>query len=143
MEPLSEDYFTDAAIISPAAYPPSRDRALLPSIVYYGFKNTSLTDVMVNSLQHTIQRIRNKAMELGQDVAHVGEYANYALFTTPAVEIYGPENLARLQKIQKAVDPERVFDLTGGFRISDQVDVEGQRHGIFPGAENQVPLVLP
>ncbi|KZV76893.1 FAD-binding domain-containing protein [Peniophora sp. CONT] len=140
VEPFSLNYFEDAAIVSPAAYPPLRDRALLPSIAYYGFKNTSLTDVMLKSLQHTIEGIREKAIELGQDVAHIGEYANYALFTTPAVDIYGPENLVRLQDIQKAVDPDRVFNLTGGFRIRE-ADVEGKDVGPSLDVAYQVPLV--
>ncbi|VDC03789.1 unnamed protein product [Peniophora sp. CBMAI 1063] len=144
VEPFSPSYFEDAAIISPAAYPPSRDRALLPSIAYYGFKNASLTNVMLESLQNTIQGIRNKAIELGQDVAQVGEYANYALFTTPSVDIYGPDNLKRLQEIQEAVDPERIFDLTGGFKIRDDVNgVEVQRVGLSAGYGYQIPLVVP
>ncbi|VDC03790.1 unnamed protein product [Peniophora sp. CBMAI 1063] len=122
IEPFSSEYFEDAVDTTPASYPSSRDLALLPTFPYYGFKNASLTKVMLDSMQRTISDVRNKAVELGQDIAHVGEYANYALFTTPTVDIYGTENLARLRKIRDVIDPERVFNLAGGFKLGEDTD---------------------
>ena len=63
-----------------------------------------------------------------------------AEITTPAVDIYGPDNLARLQEIQKSIDPERVFDLTGGFKIREEDDIDVGRQ--MRNSGDQVPLVL-
>ena len=146
IEPFSAEYFEDAIDTTPASYPASREIPLLPTFVYYGFKNASLTDIMLDSMQKIIVRVRGKAVEMGQDIAHVGEYANYALFTTPTVEIYGKENLARLRKIRDVIDPERIFNLAGGFKLGEESD------DVMPGAvcdgrprysEYQTPLNAP
>ena len=68
-------------------------------------------------MRQTVVNIRNKADELGQDVGDAAEYPNYALASTPSVRIYGEDNLKRLQAIQDVIDPKRVFDQTGGFKI--------------------------
>ncbi|KZV76890.1 FAD-binding domain-containing protein [Peniophora sp. CONT] len=141
VEPMTQTYFSNATDTSPAAYPASRDQALFPSMTYYGFKDASQTDAILESLQDTVKRVRAKAVELGQDVAHVGQYPNYALFTTPTVELYGAKNLARLQEIQKVVDPKRVFDLTGGFRLRE-ADVE-EDFTVLPEVADQVPVAVP
>ena len=101
---------------------------------------------MVDSMQDTVRRMRAKAMELDQDVAHVGQYANYALFTTSAVEIYGEDNLVRLRRIRDVIDPEGVFDLTGGFKLGEVHNAKDGRiqhvaGDKYYGSEN--PLAAP
>ena len=64
VEPFSLTYFGDATDQTPAAYPASRSQALFPSLSYYSFKNTSHTNVMVDSMQDTVRRMRAKAMKL-------------------------------------------------------------------------------
>lgn len=43
-------------------------------------------------------------------------YPNYAIFDTPLVNLYG-ENLPRLIKLKKRVDPLNVMGLAGGWRF--------------------------
>lgn len=145
IEPFSSEYFEDAVDVTPASYPSSRELPLLPTFAYYGFKNASLTDIMLDSMQKTIDRVRGKAVEMGQDIAHVGEYANYALFTTPTVDIYGEKNLARLRKIRDAIDTERIFNLAGGFKLGEETsDAGGTEVITFGGTQEvQVPFPVP
>jgi Berberine and berberine like len=41
---------------------------------------------------------------------------NYALFSTPLVDMYG-KNVERLREIRRAIDPEDVMGLAGGFKF--------------------------
>ena len=67
-------------------------------------------------LRDGAKTIRGVALAEGQDVSHGPLYVNYALFGTPLEDMYG-ENLARLREIKAEIDPEKVMDLTGGFKF--------------------------
>lgn len=43
-------------------------------------------------------------------------YPNYAIADTPVAELYG-KNVPALRALRRRVDPDRVMDLTGGFRV--------------------------
>ena len=71
---------------------------------------------MVDLLHDGAKTIRGVAIADGQNLSRAAVYVNYALFDTPLEEIYGG-NLARLRKIKAKIDPERVMDLSGGFKF--------------------------
>lgn len=58
-------------------------------------------------------------MKIAQEegILHPISYSNYAQGTTPAQELYGSTNAARLASIRTEVDPQRIMDLTGGYVI--------------------------
>lgn len=58
-------------------------------------------------------------MKIAQEerILHSISYSNYAQGSTPAQELYGPANAARLARIRNEVDPQRTMDLTGGYVI--------------------------
>ena len=71
---------------------------------------------MADVLHDGAKTIRGVALADGQDLSHAAVYVNYALFDTPLEDMYGG-NLARLHKIKTEIDPERVMDLSGGFKF--------------------------
>jgi hypothetical protein len=101
---------------SPSAYPPDRSQAVLPSLVNAVWLNSSLDSTIAGILHEGAQTIRNVALADGQDLSTAAVYVNYALFDTPLEEMYGG-NVARLRQIKSEVDPNRVMDLTGGFKF--------------------------
>lgn len=60
--------------------------------------------------------LQAEAIKEGQKIQNAPWYPNYALYSDPVSQFYGP-NLPRLQAIKKQYDPENVMGLTGGFKI--------------------------
>ena len=71
---------------------------------------------MANALRNMSSTIRTAALVDGQNVSHAAKYVNYALFSTPLVDMYG-KNVERLREIRRAIDPEDVMGLAGGFKF--------------------------
>lgn len=57
-----------------------------------------------------------KALAIAEGVLGTSKYTNYAMYDTPLGDIYG-QNVPRLQSIKKAVDPQNVMGLAGGFKF--------------------------
>ncbi|VDC04165.1 unnamed protein product [Peniophora sp. CBMAI 1063] len=101
---------------SDSAYPPGRSRGLMPTNLYFSWELSSLDD-KVHSIMKTIaNEITAQAVAEGQDVADAFIYGNYALGDTSREKIYG-DNVARLQSIHDAIDPDNVMGLAGGFKF--------------------------
>lgn len=81
-----------------------------------GWTDKSLDEYMYNNLRVLSTEIIQSGIEDGQDLEHAAHYTNYALFGTPLEQMYG-KNVPRLREIRKRYDPDRVMDLTGGFRF--------------------------
>ncbi|KAH9017328.1 FAD-binding domain-containing protein [Lactarius deliciosus] len=113
LEPFLGDVFSHGPA---SAYPPDRSHALFPTGVSFKYSNASLDDTVSNGLRCFSDAVTAAAVADGQNVSHAAVYPNYALSDTPLEEIYGA-NLPRLHEIKKAVDPENVMGLAGGFKI--------------------------
>jgi len=113
LEPFDSGLFSHGG---PSAYPPDRSRAVFPSGLAIAWSNASLDETMADALRDGAKTIRGVAIADGQNLSHAALYVNYALFDTPLEEIYGG-NLARLRRIKAKIDPERVMDLSGGFKF--------------------------
>ena len=113
LEPYGSGLFSHG---SPSAYPPDRSQAVFPSVIMIMWSNASLDETMADLLRDGEKTIRGVAIADGQDLSHAAVYVNYALFDTPLEDIYGG-NLARLRRIKAKIDPERVMDLSGGFKF--------------------------
>ncbi len=71
---------------------------------------------MTSAIRESTDILRAAALADGQDVEHAVVYPNYALFDTPLEDMYG-QNVARLRALRRAVDPEDVMGLAGGFKF--------------------------
>ena len=71
---------------------------------------------MTRAIRKSGDSLRAAALKDGQDVERAAVYPNYALFDTPLEEIYG-RNLPRLRAVRRAIDPEDVMGLAGGFKF--------------------------
>lgn len=58
---------------------------------------------------------RNTTQKLG--MSDVPRYPNYAIYDTPAMDMYGEEGLKRMQDTRERVDPNGVMQLAGGFKV--------------------------
>ncbi|KAG0695061.1 hypothetical protein DFH29DRAFT_814582 [Suillus ampliporus] len=114
VEPFIPSMFDHST--TPSAYPPSRDRALLPLEIYFAWTDPTSDGTVQQAIRDTASYLRQLAIAEGQDVANAASYSNYAIFDTPLSSIYG-ENLPRLQAIKAAVDPTNVMGLAGGFKF--------------------------
>ncbi|KAH9017325.1 FAD-binding domain-containing protein [Lactarius deliciosus] len=113
LEPFLEDVFSHG---SASAYPPDRSHALFPTVVAFAYSNVSLDDTVSKAVRSFSDTVTAAAVADGQNVSHAAVYPNYALFDTPLEDIYGA-NLPRLHAIKKAIDPENVMGLAGGFKL--------------------------
>lgn len=68
-------------------------------------------------MRDSVNRLRKIAIEEGIYKPDFTQYPNYSISNTTAEELYGPKNTQRLRKIKKQIDPKRVMDLAGGFKI--------------------------
>lgn len=68
-------------------------------------------------MRQSTQHILDVAAAAGQvGVFDAPKYPNYALFDTPAENLFG-RNLERLHEIKARIDPHDVMGLAGGFKI--------------------------
>ncbi|KAI9449066.1 FAD-binding domain-containing protein [Lactarius psammicola] len=112
-EPLDRSVFTHG---TPSAYPPYRSRVFFPSLFGVSWSNSSLDKAMTRAIRESADSLRAAALKDGQDVEHAAVYPNYALFDTPLRDMYG-ENVPRLRALRRAIDPEDVMGLAGGFKF--------------------------
>ncbi|KIL58354.1 hypothetical protein M378DRAFT_86573, partial [Amanita muscaria Koide BX008] len=91
-----------------SAYPPTRDMAFSPFLVYFGWLDEAMDNQVINNVKESAARIRQAVIQDGQNITGAPKYPNYALFDTPVDEIYGG-NVNR--------DPSNVMGLAGGFRF--------------------------
>jgi hypothetical protein len=71
---------------------------------------------MTRAIREGGANLRSAAVKDGQDIVHAAVYPNYALFDTPLEDMYG-ENVPRLRALRRAIDPEDVMGLAGGFKF--------------------------
>ena len=112
-EPFERGLFTHGP---PSAYPPDRSRLYFPSVLSLSWANSSLDETMTRAMREARDSLRAAALKDGQDIEHAAVYPNYALFDTPLEDMYG-KNVPRLRALRRAIDPEDVMGLAGGFKF--------------------------
>ena len=69
-----------------------------------------------DAIRQSAARIREVAIQDGQNITNAPLYPNYALFGTPLSDMYG-ENVDKLRSLRQRVDPHNIMGLAGGFRF--------------------------
>jgi hypothetical protein len=67
-------------------------------------------------MKASVARLKKVAMAQGIHDPEFTVYPNYAIANTTAEELYG-KNTKRLREIKERIDPKRIMDLAGGFKI--------------------------
>jgi hypothetical protein len=101
---------------SPTAYPASRSKGYSFIEVYYGWADSEFDDTVFDVVNASAQHMIDALTQAGQDVADVPVYPNNAPPDTSLERMYGT-NVPRLQAIKKAVDPDNVMGLSGGWKF--------------------------
>ncbi|KAG2356648.1 FAD dependent oxidoreductase [Suillus spraguei] len=101
---------------SPTAYPASRNQGYSFIEVYYSWQDSNDDDTIFNTVDTSVQYMTQVLTDSGQDIADVPLYPNNAPPSATLEQMYG-DNVPRLQAIQKAVDPDNVMGLTGGWKF--------------------------
>lgn len=118
VEPFLPSAFTKSK--SPSAYPPPsvRQKAYLPTCITWGWPQELAAQdaTFFDAIKKSGDRLKQIAIQDGQDVKKGLVYPNYARFDTPLEEIYG-ESLPRLKALKKKVDPTDVMGLAGGWKF--------------------------
>jgi len=101
---------------TPTAYPPTRGHVYFPLNIYFGWLNATYDNDFYDAIRQSAIRIRDVAIDDGQDIANAPLYPNYAIFDTPLKDMYGA-NVDKLHGLKRRVDPDNVMGLTGGFKF--------------------------
>ncbi|KAG2066002.1 FAD dependent oxidoreductase [Suillus decipiens] len=101
---------------SPTAYPPSRNQGYSFIEVYYSWQDSNYDATMFDAVDSSVQYMTQVLTDGGQDIANIPLYPNNAPPSATLEQMYG-DNVPRLQAIKKAVDPNNVMGLTGGWKF--------------------------
>jgi FAD/FMN-containing dehydrogenase len=106
---------------TPSAWPPTRDFALMPCSVWYGWNDSVDDAVLAKATKASSDKLRAYAVAQGDIQASPkypgsSKYPNFAALWTEAKEIWGL-NLSRMKAIKAKYDPANVMNLTGGFKV--------------------------
>lgn len=82
---------------------------------YFGWVNPLDDNFYHQAIKNIVKLVQRQARAEGQQIDDLPLYPNYAIFDTPAMKLFGPENLARLRKIKERYDPRETMRLTTWF----------------------------
>ncbi|KAK1773508.1 hypothetical protein QBC45DRAFT_79127 [Copromyces sp. CBS 386.78] len=89
----------------------------LPLNIYFAWslpKNDEFWYARMNQTHETLKKV---AIDDGIYSDAFTYYPNYSLFDATPQELYGNENAARLARIRDQIDPNRIMELAGGYKI--------------------------
>jgi hypothetical protein len=113
LEPFDLDYLSHGV---ESAWPPDRSHTNFPSVLDIQWSKPSLDDTMASTVHSISEAIIAAALAEGQDLSNATKYPGYALSGEPLENLYGG-HVKRLHKIRKAIDPEEVMGLAGGWKF--------------------------
>lgn len=115
VEPFLTSLFKHGAEAA-TAYPPTRERGLLPLNIYYAWDLAEFDEAMQAAAAQSAAHLRAVALGAGEDIADVPVYGNYAGPNTPVEQIFG-DSLPRMRETKQRVDPDNVMGLAGGWKV--------------------------
>lgn len=111
-EPFHNHFTHDTS--GPSAYPHLPSRPITPSCFWFDYTNPDDVEYFREKIKEVADEVEQVAIREGQSKKGDIKYPNYAVSGTPVEEMYG-ENLERLRRIRRGVDPRDVMQLQGGF----------------------------
>ncbi|KAH8798000.1 FAD dependent oxidoreductase [Flagelloscypha sp. PMI_526] len=99
-----------------SAYPPRRDVRYLALAIIFGWQGADNDTVFYDAIRQSAEQIKKVAVGEGQNLSKAPLYPNFAIFDTPLEEMYGV-NVAKMHEVRDRVDPHRVMDLTGTWKV--------------------------
>ncbi|KAG1747886.1 FAD-binding domain-containing protein [Suillus paluster] len=114
VRPYLESIFSHSDI--PSAYPVSRKRGYSYLEFFYAWVDPNDDDLFYGIVTTSSNYMTSLAVAAGQNIENVVSYPNNADPSTSLEKMYG-SNLPRLRRIKKAVDPENVMGLCGGWKF--------------------------
>jgi len=115
VEPFLPTVFSHST--SASAYPPSRSQGFLPLNIYFAWTLELLDPEFHSAVNQSAAQVHNAALAEGQTgIIGAPLYPNYAIYDTPLTNMYG-QNVAILQSVKAAVDPNNTMGLAGGFKF--------------------------
>ncbi|KAF9031934.1 hypothetical protein BJ165DRAFT_1535283 [Panaeolus papilionaceus] len=117
VEPFLQDLYSHSTL--PSAFPWTRTQPYMPLNLYAAWV-LPLADALFHSeVEACSKRIREIAVNQGQLISpDAPKYVNYAPKGTDIGMVFGPtDNIEKLKAVKRAVDPENVMALAGGFKI--------------------------
>lgn len=117
-EPFLPSAFQHAKV--PTAYPPqsAREAGLTPLglALTWPADRADLDEEYASALRQSADKITEVALQEGKTFIHAALYPNYAIFGTKLQDLYS-ENLEKLRRLKKRVDPKNVMGNTGGWKL--------------------------
>lgn len=110
-----EPFTKYGGIATDSAYPHADSP--LPLNIYFAWLTSTEDDFWYGLLEECVAALKSVAVSEGIYRDTFTRYPNYAIAGTTAEELYGNQNAARLREIRDEIDPDRVMDLAGGFKI--------------------------
>jgi FAD/FMN-containing dehydrogenase len=101
----------------PSVFPRTRKQVYLPTNMYLGWIDPAADELMHTATKDAIQRLKAKAIELGQDIEEATLYPNYAIDGIPVETFWGKTNVKKMQALKAVYDPKNVMGLTGGWKV--------------------------
>ncbi|KAL1642408.1 hypothetical protein SLS58_005482 [Diplodia intermedia] len=99
-----------------SAYPHANSP--LPLNMDFAWLSPDDDEFWYDTMRSSVNRLKKVAQQEGiYSPSDFTTYPNYAIANTPAEELYGTKNAARLRRIRSQVDPDGVMKLAGGFSI--------------------------
>ncbi|KAK3484765.1 hypothetical protein B0T13DRAFT_486087 [Neurospora crassa] len=90
----------------------------LPLFIYFAWSLPENDEFWYARMKQTVETLKKVAMDDGiYNSDAFTYYPNYSLFDATPEQLYGKENAARLARIRDQVDPDRIMELAGGFKI--------------------------
>lgn len=84
---------------------------------YFGWISALDDEFYFQAIKDIVKLVQAQARLEGQQIEELQIYSNYAIFDTPAQDLFGSVNLARLRKIKEKYDPKQIMRLTTWFEF--------------------------
>ncbi|KIJ99511.1 hypothetical protein K443DRAFT_102120 [Laccaria amethystina LaAM-08-1] len=101
---------------TPSAYPHPPSQNATHCTTFVAFSDLADTEYFLGALRDLSDAVQGFAVEQGESRWDGIRSPNFALGDTPLELLYG-ENVPKLRRIARKVDPEDIMGLTGGFKF--------------------------
>ncbi|KAG6376571.1 hypothetical protein JVT61DRAFT_1549 [Boletus reticuloceps] len=122
--PFTKTMFDNA---TECAWPHVKDEPNGPILAYFLWEGSENDNFWIQQMERALKAIKKKVDKArGPHAKPFPVYSNTTLDTTRVEDVYG-DNFEDLKAARETFDPERVMNLTGGFRIPHPIKQRGRK----------------